>query len=102
LVLFLLRYVRDGETRAAHALLGGSKMDRDNEHIDNLIAAREVVVTQRRNAVDALSRPYERGNTQDAKQTFMAAQATIEAIDRALADERQIATKPGLVPTAGF
>jgi hypothetical protein len=77
-------------------------MDRDNQHIEKLIAAREVVVTQRRNAVDVLSRPYERGNAQDMKQAFMAVQATIEAIDRALADERQIASKSGLVPTAGF
>jgi hypothetical protein len=79
-----------------------SKMDRDNEHIEKLIAAREVVVTQRRNAATALSRPYERGHAEDTKQAFMTVQATIEAIDRALADERQIASRPALVPTAGF
>jgi len=77
-------------------------MDRDNEHIEKLIAAREVVVTQRRSAAVALSEPYERGHAQDMKQAFMAAQATIEAIDRALADERQIASRSELVPTAGF
>jgi hypothetical protein len=74
-------------------------MDQDNEHIKKLIAAREVVVTQRRTAADALSRPYERGHAQDMKQVFVVVQATIEAIDRALADERQIASKPGPVPT---
>jgi hypothetical protein len=77
-------------------------MDQDNEHIKKLIAARETAVIERRTAAEALSRPYDRFQAENMKGTFITVQATIEAIDRALADERQIASKPSLVPTAGF
>jgi len=72
-------------------------MDQVNEYITKLITAREIAVTQRRNAANSLSRPYERGQAEDMKQAFVAVQETIEAIDRALADERHIAQKEGLL-----
>jgi hypothetical protein len=59
-------------------------------HIGTLVQAREQSVDQRRQLVEALAKPYERGKTEEWIRKFMEVQALIEAIDRALQDERRI------------
>jgi hypothetical protein len=46
----------------------------------------------RRNMVEFISRPYERGVTETAMQQLVETQATLEAIGRAVDDEVVIAT----------
>ena len=63
-------------------------MAQDNEDIKKLATARETAVTQRRQLADALG---DRGGpTENMRDAFVAVQALIEAIDRAITDERNI------------
>jgi hypothetical protein len=63
------------------------------EHVKQLNAARERLVADRRNLAVALAEPYKKGHSENMRDAFIAVQATIEAIDRALVDER-----PGFKP----
>ena len=58
-----------------------------DEHIDNLQRARAKLIEQRRASVQVLAGAYDRGTTEQARETFMETQAAIEAIDRAIEDE---------------
>ena len=66
-------------------------MDKESEHIKTLSAARERLIAERRALADQLAKPYERVKTSECREKFIAVQKTIEAIDLALADEKQIA-----------
>jgi hypothetical protein len=57
-------------------------------HIDDLRALRSLSVQKRRQLVRELAHPDDRGSAQDVRDLFLKLQTTIEAIDRALADER--------------
>jgi hypothetical protein len=59
-------------------------MTQENEHIRTLVAARN----------RELDEKYNRGHT-EKWELFTSIQSTIEAIDRALADEGQLASGPG-------
>jgi hypothetical protein len=65
--------------------------DYESEHTKSLASAREKLVEERRHVASALAGDYQRGQVENAKDRFNAIQATIEAIDRALQDERHIA-----------
>ena len=56
-------------------------------HIDDLKKARIRLVGDRRAFATALSGPYERGKSEEARAKIIEKQAAIEAIDRAIADE---------------
>jgi len=58
------------------------------EHVKQLVAARERLLADRRGLTEVLAKPYERGKTERWQERFVTVQATIEAIDRALQDER--------------
>ena len=70
----------------------------DNEHITNLIAARDKEVAHRREVAGALAAKHQRGHPDDLRETVVRIQNAIEAIDRAITDERQLAalTTPGV------
>ena len=65
-------------------------MAEENEHSKKLIAAREREVGHRRDVVGALAEAYRRDHTEDMREAFISIQNTIEAIDRAIADEKLI------------
>jgi hypothetical protein len=65
-------------------------MIQENEHIRTLIAARAREIEQRRNAAKTLAQQYVRGNTEYLRENFVKIQDTIEAINRAIADEEVI------------
>jgi hypothetical protein len=65
-------------------------MNEENEYVGQLTAARAREVEHRRNIAKGLSKPYQRG-LENWRSDFIAVQTTIEAIDRALADERAVA-----------
>lgn len=67
-------------------------MAHDSEHLKKLTAARDRVVTERRQIVVALALEYKSGHTGETRERFISIQSTIEAIDRAIADERRIAS----------
>lgn len=72
-------------------------MPDDNDHLAKLIAARSRMVTERRDVASALTEKYKRGQTNEMRELLVQIQATIDAIDRAIADEKNIAaglTKP--------
>jgi hypothetical protein len=66
----------------------------ETEHTKNLTAARERLVEERRDLAVALNNPYTRGHTENLQDRFNVIQATIEAIDRAIGDEKHIAGRP--------
>jgi len=66
----------------------------DNEHITNLIAARDKEVAHRREVAGALAAKHQRGHPDDLRESVVRIQNAIEAIDRAIADERQLANLP--------
>ena len=68
-------------------------MDLENEHVKALVAARLMTVTERRQVADALTESYKRGHTENMLEIFVKLQDTIEAIDRAIADEERIAKR---------
>jgi hypothetical protein len=65
-------------------------MVQKNEHIKNLTAARDREVLHRREVAGALAQKYDRAHTEI---TFISIQNTIDAIDRAIADERLISSR---------
>lgn len=75
-------------------------MDEQNEHTKKLAAARAELVSDRRNLAEALAQPYKRGHTENMRSSFVATQAAIEAVDRALIDEQAMAgkSKPPIYP----
>jgi hypothetical protein len=66
------------------------------EHAKQLSAARERLVADRRGLAEALAKSYERSNTDSMRSSFVAVQAAIEAIDRAIKDEQP--TKGPAIP----
>lgn len=56
--------------------------------VDELQTLRAISVEHRRQLVRDLAFPNERGGAQDLREMFLKLQITIEAIDRAIADER--------------
>jgi hypothetical protein len=60
-----------------------------NEHVEALRAARNRLVEQRRQFVQVLAKPYERGTTEAMRDQFLRVQETIAAIDEALKDEQK-------------
>jgi len=72
------------------------------EHAQKLRAARAQMVRDRRDIADALAREYQPGHTERMRETFVSLQQTIEAIDRAIADETESSsTSPGPVIKVG-
>jgi hypothetical protein len=65
-------------------------MAQKNKHIKNLTAARDREVTHRREVAGALAQKYDRAHTEI---TFISIQNTIDAIDRAIADEKLISSR---------
>lgn len=63
-------------------------MDKESEHIKTLLNARERMVAGRRALAVTLAKEYKRGQTEKMEEHFIAVQNTIDAIDRALADEK--------------
>ena len=69
------------------------------EAINTLQAARKTLVEERRTLSVAMALGYRRRRTDDAhtngmRESFIGIQNTIEAIDRAIADERLLETEP--------
>jgi hypothetical protein len=56
--------------------------------IEVLQTAREQMVKARREAAEALAKPYDPQTTPAARTTFMQIQATIDHIDKAIVDEK--------------
>jgi hypothetical protein len=73
-------------------------MAHDSEHLKKLTAARDRIVAERRQIVDALALEYKSGHTGETRERFISIQSTIEAIDRAIADEGRIASGDNSVP----
>ena len=62
------------------------------QYVEQLAAARERIVADRRELADELAKPYERGRYEQWRR-IVEVQATIDAIDRAITDERSIKDK---------
>ena len=62
----------------------------ENEHLAKLVAARSRS-TERREVASALTEKYKRSHTDNMRELLVQIQATIEAIDRAIADEKNMA-----------
>jgi hypothetical protein len=67
---------------------GREAMEMAKEHSNQLSAARDRLVADRRDLATALAGPYKRGHTENMRECFITVQATIEAIDRAVRDEQ--------------
>jgi hypothetical protein len=65
-------------------------MANENEHLAKLVAARSRMVTERREVASALTEKYKRSNTDNMRELLVQIQTTIEAIDRAIADEKNM------------
>jgi hypothetical protein len=63
-----------------------------NDHIRILIAARDKEVVDRRDVAIALAAQHQRGHADDLRESIVRIQNAIEAIDRAIADEKQLAS----------
>ena len=74
----------------------------ENEHLAKLTAARSRLVTERRDVASALTEKYKRSHTDDMRELLVQIQATIEAIDRAIADEKNIASAHAPPTVVGF
>ena len=71
-------------------------MVQENEHIQKLVAARDRMISDRRALAEALASEYKGGDTERMRDSFIVAQKTIEAIDRAIAHETLVAReRPG-------
>jgi hypothetical protein len=79
-------------------------LDQENEHVLALVSARAKAVAERRRVAEALTADHKRGHTEETLETFVKLQDTIEAIDRALADEERMAKRDavGSRPNVGF
>jgi hypothetical protein len=62
------------------------------QYVEQLAAARERIVADRRELADELAKPYARGRYEQWRR-IIEVQATIDAIDRAITDERSIKDK---------
>jgi hypothetical protein len=60
-----------------------------SDPVDALLRAREKLVEQRRDLAASLGAEYQRGHTDVRRAQFIEVQKTIEAIDRAIEDERK-------------
>jgi len=67
--------------------------------IEKLQLAREQLVTNRRQIVVKLAKPYKRGESERALQNLIQIQLAIEALDKALADEKSIEGLEARLPT---
>lgn len=74
----------------------------ENEHLAMLVAARSRMITERREVVIALTEKYKRAHTDDMRELLVQIQATIDAIDRAIADEKNIASAHAPPTVVGF
>jgi hypothetical protein len=63
------------------------------EHIEALEELRRLTVEQRRRVVGDLAAPQEKGGAQDLREMLIKLQTTLDAIDRALEDERALAER---------
>jgi hypothetical protein len=79
-----LPFKEDGEAERSRKMA--------EQYVEQLAAARERVVADRREQADELAKPYERGRYEQWSR-IIEVQATIDAIDRAIKDERCIAEK---------
>ena len=64
-----------------------------NPHVDELQRARDRELAQRREVAKALAQHYEGGRAEEMRDDFIKIQATIEAIERAIAHEEYITSK---------
>lgn len=62
----------------------------DNDHLAELLAARARMVAERREVASALTEKYRRSQTNEMRELLVQIQATIDAVDRAIADEKNI------------
>jgi hypothetical protein len=69
-------------------------MAEQSEHLANLKAARGKEVAQRREVAQALAGEHRRGDIEGMRELFINLQRSIEAIDRAIADESVPAKGP--------
>jgi hypothetical protein len=74
-------------------------MPEENEHIRKLTEARALAVKARRQAVDELTASYKRRHAENKQDILIKLQSTIEAIDRAISDEREIDRPPATTST---
>ena len=74
----------------------------ENEHLAMLVAARSRMVTERREVASALTEKYKRAHTDDMRELLVQIQATIDAIDRAIADEKNMASAHAPPTVVGF
>ena len=65
----------------------------ENEHVKQLSAARVRLIADRRHAAQQIAEENRRGLNGDTCDALILVQTTIEAIDRALADEAKLAGK---------
>ena len=63
----------------------------ENEHVKQLSAARGRLIADRRSAATAIADESRRGLNGDSCDALILIQTTLEAIDRALADEAKLA-----------
>ena len=63
------------------------------EHIQALEELRRLTVEQRRRVVRDMAAPREKGGAQDLREMLIRLQTTLDAIDRALEDERALAER---------
>jgi hypothetical protein len=66
-------------------------MTEDNEPAKTLMAARDKLVTKRRELAAALAMPSTRGESEEMLERFTSLQGTIAAIEEAIKHERQLA-----------
>ena len=77
-------------------------MSARNHHVGKLIEAREHAVKARRDVIaGALAQPYKRGASENMQEVFLNLQGVIEAIDRAIEDERRLEQIRQNAPQAG-
>lgn len=77
-------------------------MSARNHHVGKLIEAREHAVKARRDVIaGALAQPYKRGASENMQEVFLNLQGVIEAIDRAIEDERRLEQIRQNTPQAG-
>jgi sensor histidine kinase regulating citrate/malate metabolism len=77
-------------------------MTDDNDHLAKLVAARARMVAERREVARALTEKYKRGQTNEMRELLVQIQTTIDAIDRAIADEKNIASAHSPPTAVGF
>jgi hypothetical protein len=60
----------------------------ENEHVQKLIAARDREVTHRHDVARALAEKQNRGDAESIRDAFIKIQNTIDAIERAIGQEK--------------